>query len=265
MASAFFGVINQALDAGKEVLDFIQYMNKRQDELFVQSQLNPMEAPYLVYVISALYPNAKDDPQSVPSIITEKIFSNRNIREDFIRLIESRDYHSIMDNWKKKYPNYQPEAIRDQLNDDRLPAGYAFETLEVLGYKPEVDDYFKRFKDRTDNVYNSLGDILIQLADSVDKFIKDPTLLTERERIAIKDLNINTKTLREQAEQAKKQKLTQKAIENLISLFNSKFKIYSDIMTTFEQQDAMYNNIKGAADDRSKNIGNLYALYRNKK
>lgn len=265
MASAFFGVINLALDAGKEVLDWIQYMNKRQDELYLESQLNPLEAPYLVYVISALYPNAKDDPSSVPKIITEKIFSNRKIREEFVALINSRDYTSIMDKWKEKYPNYQPNAIRDQLNDDRLPAGYAFETLETLGFDKEVKDYFDRFQERTNNVYNSLGDVLNQLADSVEKFIKDPTLLTERERIAIKDLNINTKTLREQAELAKQQKITQKAIENLISLFNSKFKIYSDIMTTFEQQDALYNTIKGAADERSKNVGALYALYANKK
>jgi hypothetical protein len=262
MASAFFGVINQALDAGKEVLSWIQYMNKRQDELYLESQLNPLEAPYLVYVISALYPNAKSNPSSVPKIITEKIFSNRNIREDFVNLINSRSYDSIMQKWKEKYPNYQPDAIRDQLNDDRLPAGYAFETLEVLGFDKEVKEYFDRFKNRTTEVYNSLGSILDQLAASVDKFIKDPTLLTERERIAIKDLNINTKQLREQAKLAREQKITQKAIENLINLFNSKFKIYSDIMTTFEQQDAAYNNIKGAADERSKNINNLYQLYK---
>lgn len=262
MASAFFGVINQALDTGKDVLSWIQYMNKRQDELYIESQLNPLEAPYLIYVISALYPNAKNDPSSVPKEITSKIFSNRNIRDEFVRLINSRDHASIMNKWKEKYPNYQPDAIRDQLNDDRLPAGYAFETLEVLGFKDEVKDYFDRFQNRTNEVYNSLGDILIQLSNSVEKFIKDPTLLTERERIAIKDLNINTKQLREQAKLAKEQKLTQKAIENLISLFNSKFKIYSDIMTTFEQQDAAYNNIKGAADERSKNINSLYQLYR---
>jgi len=262
MASAFFGVINSALDAGKDVLSWIQYMNKRQDELYLESQLNPMEAPYLVYVISSLFPNAKNDPQSVTKAIREKIFSNRNIRDDFTRLIDSRDHKEIMRKWAEKYPNYQPEAIRDQLNDDRLPAGYAFETLEILGFDQEVKDYFDRFKNRTDEVYNSLGDILDQLAASVDKFIRDPTLLTERERIAIKDLNINTKQLREQAKLAREQKLTQKAIENLISLFNSKFKIYSDIMTTFEQQDAAYNNIKGAADERSKNIQNLHSLYK---
>lgn len=261
MASAFFGLINSALGAGKEVLSWIQYMNQRQDELYLESQLNPLAAPYLVYVIASLYPNAKDKPTSVPDIIREKIFTNRNIREEFMYLIQSRNYEQMMKSWKEKYPNYQPEAIKDQLNDDRLPVGYAFETLEVLGFKKEVDDYFKRFKDRTDKVYNSLGDILIQLANSIDKFLRDPTLLTERERLAIKDLNIDTKSLREQAKLAKQQKLTQKSIENLISLFNSKFKIYSDIMTTFEQQDAAYNNIKGAADERTKNIQELYKVY----
>jgi hypothetical protein len=273
-ATAVLSLAQEGANAIKETFDKFLEIKKRQDDLFVESQLSGTVPPYIEYLMSEKYPDyGLAQMHKFPQTWKDKIIGGgiisgvmpSEIRKKLRSLI-TRTWSSWRDKiakWKKDAPDYQWDTIALALDEDRLPVGYSFEILTALGHGLEnnVSNFKKRFNDRKQAVYDSLSEIIIELANGLDNYLKDPNLLTDQERVALAQINFDTKQLRKEAEKAKDQKLTEQGVKNILDLIETKFKVYADKMSEYSKIAEVAIKEAEASKIRSEKVNTILKGY----
>lgn len=274
MAQAIVGL---AIEAGKqigEIFNQILEFQARQDELFIESQMSGTVPPYIEYLMSEKFPNyGLTDMHKFPKEWKEKILGagilqgqlpgeiRKKLRDLITRTWKS--WREKIAKWKKDAPDYQWDTMMQALDEDRLPTGYSFEVLEALGFgfKEKVAALKKRFAERKTKLYNTLADILDNLAKGIDNFLKDPALLTDAERVALRDIKFKTSDLRDYAKQAREQKITETGVKTLLEMMDSKFKNFEANLSTSEKNQEIANQIVAANKERNAKINEFIQAY----
>ena len=170
----------------------------------------------------------------------DKLEAEEAKKEDIIKPIVPPKYYSTIEPRRQnvKEGPYTVEAIAASLRNDLVPVGYSLEQLRKAGFGADVREYERRNRERREENNKNLIDGLETLKKEIEKGFVSEENMSREDRDLLKKYNIFNPVERAKyinkidqwIDLAKKEVLSEDALNNMIAVFNLRIDDYNDAL-----------------------------------